>query len=371
MLALVLPLNAAPKNAYMKPQYITITSLDSKGDDVKDIVSRADKVLKEGNITITTKEPTPPSGDKRDYVSMSPYWWPDPNTKDGLPYIRKDGQVNPERSNYTDNTTLFKVLASVNALGHAYHYTKDDKYAAKANDLVNTFFVDKKTKMNPNLNYGQFIPGHNVGRGAGIIETRNISRLLEGIVLLRGARSWQAKTDAGIKAWVKSYLTWLQDEPLGQKEVTSKNNHGTHYDSQCVAMYLFLNDTKGAKKFLEKHTLKRIAQQVKPDGSQPEELARTKSWDYCDMNLQGWVALAIMAEKVGLDLWNHQSEDGQIYMKSMFDWYEPYLNGSKDWQWKQIVRMRIETLRYAFAQASRAYKDEKYNKMIEKQVIVR
>src|SRR5580704_11674272 len=31
-----------------------------------------------------------------DYFSEGPYWWPDPKNPDG-PYIRKDGQRNPER----------------------------------------------------------------------------------------------------------------------------------------------------------------------------------------------------------------------------------------------------------------------------------
>ena len=31
-----------------------------------------------------------PSGDKHDYISVGTYWWPNPDTSDGLPYIRRD-----------------------------------------------------------------------------------------------------------------------------------------------------------------------------------------------------------------------------------------------------------------------------------------
>ena len=35
------------------------------------------------------------SGDIHDYMSLSIYSWPDPEKKDGLPYIIKDGETNP------------------------------------------------------------------------------------------------------------------------------------------------------------------------------------------------------------------------------------------------------------------------------------
>ena len=47
--------------------------------------------------SVTDKTLSPPSGNKHDYMSLAPYWWPNPNTANGLPYIRRDGVVNPER----------------------------------------------------------------------------------------------------------------------------------------------------------------------------------------------------------------------------------------------------------------------------------
>ena len=55
-------------------------------------IKRADEHLKKGPYSVTYKKALPPSGDKHDYISMGPYWWPNPKTADGLPYIRRDGE---------------------------------------------------------------------------------------------------------------------------------------------------------------------------------------------------------------------------------------------------------------------------------------
>ncbi len=63
---------------------------------IKYLKRQADKLLDMEPFSVMDKEQIPPSGDKHDYMSMGKYWWPNPDTKDGLPYIRKDGEVNPE-----------------------------------------------------------------------------------------------------------------------------------------------------------------------------------------------------------------------------------------------------------------------------------
>ena len=63
---------------------------------VKQLLKEADNALQLAPMSVMEKKNTPPSGDKHDYMSLAPYFWPDPNKPDGIPYIRKDGQVNPE-----------------------------------------------------------------------------------------------------------------------------------------------------------------------------------------------------------------------------------------------------------------------------------
>ena len=213
-------------------------------------IKRADEQLKKGPYSVTYKKVLPPSGDKHDYISMGPYWWPNPKTADGLPYVRRDGERNPERNKYSDASQLSKVIDGVFTLGNAYYYTNDERYAKKAFELVDTFFVTPATRMNPNLKYGQFIPGICEGRGIGIIETRFMGRLLEGVTLMYGAESWDKHVYEGLKRWIRDYLTWLQTHPYGIDESKAHNNHGTYYDVQCVAMNLFLGQVDEAKRLI-------------------------------------------------------------------------------------------------------------------------
>lgn len=57
-----------------------------------------------------------------------------------------------------------------------YYFSEEEKYAERAVLLLNTFFLDEETKMNPNINYAQFIRGSQnksqLGRGEGIISSR-------------------------------------------------------------------------------------------------------------------------------------------------------------------------------------------------------
>ena len=51
----------------------------------------AEKALASAPFSIVNKSVAPPSGDKHDYMSQAPYFWPNPQTANGLPYFRRDG----------------------------------------------------------------------------------------------------------------------------------------------------------------------------------------------------------------------------------------------------------------------------------------
>ena len=104
------------------PDYIKrARSLSKREDDpcgqaLKSLLVKADAALKQEPLTIVNKPILPASGDKHDYMSVGPYWWPDPDKPDGLPYIRRDGEVNPEVEK-TDRPLLAKFISTVKTLG--------------------------------------------------------------------------------------------------------------------------------------------------------------------------------------------------------------------------------------------------------------
>ncbi|HEV7350652.1 alginate lyase family protein [Telluribacter sp.] len=295
----------------------------------------ADEALKNGPYSVTYKSKVPPSGDKHDYLSVGPYWWPDSSKADGLPYIRKDGQVNPERQSVKDAEYHTALSRDVHLLGTAWYFTEDPRYANHAAKLLRVWFLDEATRMNPHLNYGQAIPGRTEGRGIGLIDTRNLAKLIDGVQLLKDSPALSPAEYQGIRDWYKKYLDWMLNSPIGKDEADEHNNHGTWYDVQAVAIALFTDQSQLAKKILEENTKARLESQLKPDGSQPHELARTLSWNYSQMNLRGFFELAMLAEKVNLDLWNYETADGKSIRKA-FQWMLPYAEGKKQWEHKQI-----------------------------------
>jgi hypothetical protein len=319
----------------------------------------AKKALTSEVRSIVSKDSIPPSGDKHDYVSQAPYFWRNPNTADGFPYIRKDGERNPEIKKFPDHDLMDEMVTTVEKLSIAFYFTNNEAYAKKASEILRMWFIDIKTKMNPNLEFAQAIPGLNTGRGIGIIETRGLTRVVDSIGLLDGSKAWTKEDQKDIEKWFSLYLKWLTTSKNGRDEAAAKNNHGTHYDAQVVSFALFVGKTDFAKKHLESVTKKRIASQIEPDGRQPLELDRTKSWSYSTMNLEGFVTLAALGENVGVDLWNFKTEDGRGIRKAI-EFLYPFMDNEKDWKYKQIENWNPGRLYYSIRRANRKYTDDKF-----------
>lgn len=338
------------------------------------IISNADKKVEDGKVfTIVNKPYFPPGVGANDYVSVSPYKWPNPNTPDGYPYISKDGEVNPEsRTKYTDKQKVDNVSDYVKKLGLAYFYTGDVKYPKRVEEIIKVFFLDPATKMNPHLNFGQSTPTPNTPSGSvnGFIETTAFVGMLEGFNLAAENGVISTEVVDGMYDWMTEYLNWCDTSDLGVRlRENGTQNHVTHFDRQTTAYRLFLglrDETylKRAKEYLQKYSPRRLREQVKSDGSQPEELRRTKSWNYTNMNMQGFFQTALMAERVGFDLWNYE-ENGQVYIKSMIDWFLPYLAKEKAWTWKQIQKEPVTKIQYCLEMAAKKYDDDIYLKAID------
>jgi hypothetical protein len=331
---------------------------------VAELRNRADKDLKLEPLTIVNKPQAPPSGDKHDYVSMAPYFWPNPDKPDGLPYIRRDGKVNPERDKY-DAPLLRRMSNTVSELALTYYLTGQERYAEHAGILLRTWFLDAKTRMNPNLNFGQFIRGVNEGRGNGIIDTVSLLDVVDAVGLLEGSKEWNKDDQAGMKQWFRDYLEWLRTSKNGKEEAAAANNHGSWYDVQAVTFALFIGDEDAAKKLLEEAKSKRIARQIEPDGKQPLELKRTKAFDYSLVNLRALFALATLGDRVGVDLWHFETKDGRSVRKGL-EWMIPYALGEKKWEAEQITPLRGAALAPLLRRAARAYREERYETLVEK-----
>jgi hypothetical protein len=310
-------------------------------------------------MSVMDKAITPPSGDKHDYVSQAPYWWPDPTKPDGKPYLRKDGVRNPEISTITDRDNLGRLGAAVTTLGLAYACTGREAYATHAATLVRAWFLDPATRMNPHLQYGQYIPGINQGRGIGIIETRTLPELLDGVLLIAASAAWTKADEDGLQAWMRAYLAWLVESPHGREEATNGNNHETWYDVQVAGLALYTGQADLARRTVE-GARARIAAQVEPDGRQPRELERTRSWHYSAFNLAAFMDLATLGARVGVDLWNYRTADGRS-LRQAVDFVVPYAAGDRKWTHDQITPFEPGAMHAILRRAAVAWKEPSYH----------
>lgn len=320
----------------------------------RQLIKDADAALKFGPVSVMEKKQAPPSGDKHDYMSLAPYHWPDPSKPDGLPYIRKDGQTNPEVKQYKDKEYLPKLCESVYTLGLAYFFSEDKVYADHAAKLVRVWFLESATRMNPNLNYGQAIKGVTQGRGAGMIDTRHFIKLIDGIGLLQGSKAWKAADDIALKKWFGEFLTWMQTSKVGLSELNAPNNHGAWYDAQRLAIAMYIDSTDLARRIVV-NAQGRIDKQMDDNGRFPLEMQRTISLHYSVFVMEAFFNIARMAEKLGMDMWTYTSPSGKS-LKKAFDELHPYFAGTKEWDGQQIKPYEFEESYFLLQEGAKKFR---------------
>lgn len=311
---------------------------DQPGDHA--LFAEAEAALTRGPYSVVDKTTLAPSGDPHDYWHPAPYYWPSPILPRRLPYMPRDGVrvpgtvlYAPESDQY-DRTRLQRLFDDVTTSALAWARGGDERYARHAASLIRTWFIEPSTRMNPHLKYAQVRKGHDRNRGSksGIIEMKDIYFLLDAVRLLERGDALQATDRQAFREWLTSYLAWLTTSPQGRAERRSANNHGTYYDLQVAAIASFLEDHALVSTTL-RDSRERILEQFEISGAQPEELKRTTTAHYCCFNLQGWVYLALLAERHGQDLWRFHDAEGRG-LERAFDWLLGF--EGKPWPWRQI-----------------------------------
>lgn len=303
--------------------------------------TEADAYLTQGPWSVTDKPQLPPSGDKHDYLSQAPYWWPtEPATADnpwGCPYVQRDGVTNPAINLITDHAERGSMFSAVYTLTLAWYYTGDAAYARRAALDLRTWFVDPATRMNPNLDYTQFIPCLPSGRGIGIIDfSQQFTDVIDATAILdTGAPSWTGADHAAMQSWYTRFLTWLRSSSNGASEAAQTNNHGSFFDQQEAALALITGQRDLARSIVTAAEAKRLDVQLAADGTQPLEITRTRSWHYSNFNLLALTRLAMIGRHVGVDLWHYATPRGGGILTSV-DYLIPAAAGKAAWPYPEL-----------------------------------
>ncbi|KAJ3050050.1 hypothetical protein HK102_012366, partial [Quaeritorhiza haematococci] len=196
-----------------------------------------------GNVTRLEGLVVPPSGDVHDYYSLAPFYYPDPEKVDGLPYIwGRNGtdvsQPNWEAEKVLDRQYWTKMTDEVHYLAMGFYFTGNMTFATTAAQKLREWFTDPATFMNPHGNYANWIRGQpptfsdfpTLQSAGGLLELhRGIVKIIDAIGLLTEDESesvkwWSDEDMTAVRKWFAEYVKWMEESPRGVAEASSTNH---------------------------------------------------------------------------------------------------------------------------------------------------
>lgn len=276
-------------------------------------------------------------GGANDYFSQGDYWWPNPDTEDKLPWIRKDGETNP--GNFDEHRILLRRMRKiVCAQAAAYKITSDEKYAEQAVKFLKAWFITPKTRMNPSLNYSQVSLGHfdNGGRSFGLIDALHLIEIPLAINALKTSKVMDDSIYSELQSWFNDYLDFMVNSELGNTERLYPNNHGVawHVQATLYAKFVGRDDLvdQCRLRFKEEYLEKQMAH----NGTFPEELARTKPYNYSLFIMDLMAILAYELSTPEEDLFKYKTASGKS-LEDALDFIFPVTKDKNLWAYKPDV----------------------------------
>ncbi len=292
------------------------------------VIAAAGQYLKEKPITITATSSSRSAGGRHDFFSEGDYWWPDPKNPEG-PYIQKDGMTNPD--NFVEHRrAMMRLSVHVPALAAAWVLTGKGAYADKAAEHLRAWFIAEATRMNPSLQYAQAIHGVTTGRGTGIIDTIHLVEVARAVEILEGSGSLSKFDITGIKGWFSEYLRWLNTSKNGTDERDAKNNHGTCWVMQAAAFAHLTGDQEMLAWCRDRFKTVLVPGQIETDGSFPQELRRTKPYNYSLFNLEAMTTICQILSTAKDDLWRYKAADGRG-IGAAVAYMHPFIRDKRSW----------------------------------------
>jgi hypothetical protein len=336
-----------PRTFLVKLEHLTLSKQLWQAGDPKitwcmsELIRDAKKALKKGPYSVTQKKYCPPSGDIHDFMAYGIYYWPNPKTKDGIPWVLRDGYRNPDA--IVDWKQIRLLADSAEVLSLAYYFTGKEAYARHAALILRTWFIDKATRMNPNVNYGKVIPGSRKGGYSAAGMAYRFRKIYDAAGILESSPFWTEADKIALQQWTKDFIRWTETSPYGEHERKTRNNHSTFFHMTITLQALYIGDMDKARKTLRSYIEKMFPIQFAADGTQPIEMRRANNYDYHRANLMAALDIAQLAGHFdGIDLWNHKTPSGTSLRKSI-EFLVPYFTGQKNWPYFKSAKFEVSS----------------------------
>ena len=178
---------------------------------VQKLLKKAQRDLDDGPYTIVNKKHPLSGVDVHEYVSVGPYDWPNPDTADGLPYIRKDGVHCPDVEEF-DVRPLSEMAEHAYTLALAGYVSGDRTYSDRAGLLIR-HSARSATRMNPDMEHAANDSRGKYGAACRAAGRRRFLDVIDAIGLLEAHLAIWTQTDgAAVRQWFTSLSTGCKTE---------------------------------------------------------------------------------------------------------------------------------------------------------------
>lgn len=300
-----------------------------------ELIDSTEKIDKSKLYSITQVYCKNSAGNRNEFYSEGDYWWPNDESLNGLPYIRKDGVSNPGNFN-AHRKLLIKMSLQLAELTLQYQKTRKQEYACQALEALRYWFLRPQTHMEPHLKYAQAIPGVCTGRGLGIIDTLHLVEAVLAIMRLRKLKAMDIETENDLISWFSQYLSWLLTHRYGQKEKTHGNNHSSCWYLQIAAFALLTDNQNVIDMCRNDYKSVLLPSQMALNGSFPRELKRTKPYCYSIFNLEAMTAFCQILTTPENNLFNYKNSNG-LSLRNGIEFIYPYLLDKNSWPYAKDI----------------------------------
>lgn len=295
-------------------------------------VAEAERLLDRQAASVIDKPEPAPSGELRDFYSIGRYSWPNPDTADGLPWIRRDCDVN--EASYGPRFDLLRYKTTVDSvvtLTVAHLHTGREDFAEAAVRHLVRWYLDPATSMRPNLNHAAALPGVHDGAWYGLIQGAVMTPVPFAAAALAQSKAWTNDRDLALRGWFGQFADWLESSPSGVRQATQGKNNNTMvwYHAQRAVFWHYAGDWPMARSALES-VVECLATQIAPGCTFPAEVRRPEGLLYSVYCLAGVATAASLGGAHSVDVWGFQTDDGRS-VRGCLDYLVPFLRRDRLW----------------------------------------
>ena len=262
--------------------------------------------MREGPWTVTSDRPSGKDIDAHVYYSA-----PGPSAPHGAAAMPAPGKGPILYEGFDANRAALRSMSdAVFALGAAAFLLDDPRYARRAALIVQTWFLNPKTAMEPHLDRAVAgLDANALNPGGGIMDGRPLIHAFQGMAFLTETGEWDARDQAAVRKWGGDYLKWLT---LLGPTVTGGRGAGpvaVWWAAEEAATAAFVEDAAAERAVFDFYRTRLLAREVRTRGPGARGGKGTPSIPP-PLELDGLATVCRIAELKGVDLWSARTAAG-------------------------------------------------------------